>query len=115
MAAVAYDLTIEQGATFALVVAVLNEDGTVKPLTGYNAAMQIRADPASVPLVTYALNSQLFINALAGKVMVEVLAEETATYGWTRGLYDLEITSPAGVVSRLAQGRVRVSKEITRT
>lgn len=115
MSATVTDLTIEQGATYLLLVQVLLPNGDVRDLTDYTAEMQIRASVGSTdPLVTLTLDDGLYINGTEGRVLVEIPAEQTAAYQWTRAVFDLEVTSPDGVVFRLAQGRVRVSKEVTR-
>jgi hypothetical protein len=39
---------------------------------------------------------------------------ETSLWDWTSAVYDLEITSPEGKVTRLDSGRVSVSRQVTR-
>lgn len=47
-----------------------------------------------------------------GRIFVQMSPEQTAPL--ESGVYDLEITSPDGQITRLLEGKVRVSSEVTR-
>lgn len=116
MAAASYDFEIEQGATLLKPIVWKDSAGTAVNLTGYTAKMQIRKSVSSedVLLELSTVNSKLSITANTGTITMIFSAATTEAIDWSRGKYDLELTSSTGVVTRLLEGEITVSKEITR-
>ena len=116
MAAASYDFEIEQGATLSKSFVWKSSDGVVIPLTSYTARMQIRASVSSpdILLELSTSNGLISITPNEGKITLTVGPTTTAAITWSRGKYDLELTSPAGVVTRLLYGDITISKEVTR-
>lgn len=116
MPAIKYDFEIEQGADFSLAFRRKGDDGDPIPLTGFTARMQVRANVASntVLLELTTENERLVIDENDGRVTIALDAETTAAVNWRRGVYDLELVSPGGSVTRLVEGAITVSKEVTR-
>jgi hypothetical protein len=110
-----YDLTIQQGATFRRQFRWL-ADGDPVDLTGFAARMQIRRSVKAVDVLVDATtaNGLLTIAALAGEVTVELPATLTAGISAVSGVYDLEMVDPGGFVTRLLEGDVTFSPEVTR-
>lgn len=116
MAAAQYDFEIEQGATLLKPIVWKDSAGVAVNLTGYAAKMQVRQS-ASSPDVLLELsntNGKLTITPLTGTVTMVFSATTTAAIDWKRGKYDLELTSADGTVTRLLEGEITVSREITR-
>jgi hypothetical protein len=116
MAAGVYNFTIEQGTTVAIDFAYQTAAGVAIPLTGYTARMQARetvSSPVAVIDATIA-NGQLTINEAGGIVSLGLTATVTAALDFRTAAYDLEIVSGAGVVTRLVQGTITLSREVTR-
>jgi hypothetical protein len=115
--AVSYNTVIDQGANWFLTVTYENPNGTPINLTGYSAALQLRSlpsDPTAVLTLTTA-NSGITITALTGVVAIQATATQTRAIDEGTYYYDLEITDTfTGVVTRLVQGQVVVSPEVTR-
>lgn len=111
MAALTYDLAIEQGATFRLVVPVLDDHGAGVDLTGWAARGQIRETHSSVA-VLYRLGEHISLSG--SNLILEIPGDDTAVWAWSEGVYDIELVNPAGDTARLIQGRVKVSPEVTR-
>jgi len=111
MAAGSYNFTIEQGATFDRTVTV-QENGAAMNLTGYTPRMQVRSTHDSSSIV---LTVTCSISDGTGGV-IRLQASATTTAGVEEGIYvyDLEIESSAGVVTRLMQGNATVTPEVTR-
>ena len=110
------ELTIEQGATFTVDLSVTDEAGDPINLTGYTARMSIKRDvretAALMQLSTD--NARIIITALTGRVTMYLTAEETAAITiWSRGVYDFELISAGGSVTRLIEGAVMVSANVT--
>jgi hypothetical protein len=86
-------------------------------LTGCTAALQLRSlpnDPTAALTLTTA-NGGITLTALTGNIAVSATATQTRAIDEGYYYYDLEITATAtGVVTRIAQGQILVSAEITR-
>lgn len=104
------ELLLYQGDSYAAGVIVRNSDGTPADITGYTALAQIRrasadTDPVIAAEFTTAVTSPL-INISLTPAQTVALAGQ---YQW-----DLQIVSPADVVTTILAGRVRVTAEISR-
>lgn len=110
------DIVIEQGATFRLPCTWKDENGTPVDLSLYTAQMQIREEIASsAALISLSSGTgEIELGAALGTILVTIPATTTATFTWTQGVYDLELTDLTGGVTRLLQGVVIVSPEVTR-
>lgn len=110
------NITIEQGATFNPVLTWKDQAGTPIDLTGYTAQMQIRSDHASTTVIHEAstTNNELVLGGVNGTVTFDIPATTTAAFTFDEGVYDLELTSASGVVTRLVEGTVYLSPEVTK-
>jgi hypothetical protein len=105
-------------------VAYKVSDGSIAPksdlgpvnLTGCTARMHIRAKQAdATPLLTLTTeNSRITLGGIAGTTDLFISNDGTTAITWTAGVWDLEIEHPSGDVTRLAEGSIAVSKEVTR-
>lgn len=109
-------LQIYQGATFRKRLRWLNADQTPIDLTGCTARMQVREEVEStaVLLELTTENGRIVLGSTAGTVDLDVDPVTTAGITWGGGAWDLEIIHPGGDVTRLAQGSICVSPEVTR-
>jgi hypothetical protein len=115
MPASTYNLSIEQGATFRLALVWKDSEGDPVDLTGYTARMQIRPAVASTEvLLSLTSGSGITLGGATGAVNVLATAAQTAAIDSKKGVYDLELQSADGTVTRLLQGVVIVSPEVTR-
>ena len=111
MAAGTYNFVLDQGATFTRQLTV-KDDGSVMNLTGYSVASKMRSTHASGTVVgTFTCTIS---NATGGIITMSMTS--TTTGGIEEGIYvyDLEMTSGSGVVTRLMEGTVTVNPEVTR-
>lgn len=126
MRAGTYNFTCEQGATFTRLIELEEPDLIADPtgntfvpidISGYTARMHIRRTlESSTPMISLTTeNNRLVVNPgdADNQVAITLTDEETSTLT-TSGVYDLEIESPDGVVSRVLQGAVTLSPEVTR-
>lgn len=118
MAAGVADLYIEQGTTFARTLTL--SDGTNPiDLTGYTARGQIRAGATSATIIA---SFTFVITPLTGTIVMSLTADETsaiATTGdkyssLTKYYYDVEIEDAVGTVTRILNGQITVSPEVTK-
>lgn len=108
------DIEIEQGATFNLVFLYQDENGAAINLTGMTARMQLRrtynSPTALISLTTE--NSRITIDALLGKITLNIDAVTTATLTGS-GVYDLELVNGSNV-SRILEGSYKICAEATK-
>jgi hypothetical protein len=111
-----FDLTINQGATFELTVTWKDSAGTAINLTGYTARMQVRETYSSATSVVSLTNGAgIPLGGAAGTIAIVISATTPAGLPAPfSGVYDLELVSAAGVVTRLLQGAATVTPEVTR-
>ena len=111
MAAGTYNFIVEQGATFTRQLTV-KENNSVMDLTGYSVASKMRSThDTSTVAGTFTCTVS---NASGGIITVAMTSSVTADIEEGIYVYDLEITSGAGIVTRLLQGEVTVNPEVTR-
>ena len=112
------DLVIEQGADWQQIFYLFAPGSSTVPLdlTGYTANMHIRTTVAAVaPIIALnTSNGRIVITPLAGKIALQLLAEDSAALSVGYAVYDLMLTSSSGTVSRLVQGGVTLSLSVTR-
>jgi hypothetical protein len=116
MAAGTLDFTIEQGATFNLVL-TWEVNGTPVNVTGYTARLQARVDieeTETVLSMTTDAGGGITLGGAAGTITLNRTATQTALLPAGGYVYDLELVSGAGVVTRLVQGDLSISPEVTR-
>lgn len=126
MRAGTYNFTCEQGSTFTRLIELEEPDLLADPtgetfvpinIEGYTARMQIRRTiDSSTTLVSLTTeNGGLTVNPADpdNQILISMSDAVTASIS-TSGVYDLEIESPDGTVSRILQGTVTLSPEVTR-
>ena len=116
MAAGEYNLTIEQGATFSRVITWTNSAGTQIDLTDYSVASQIRYKHSSeTAIVDFTATITDDVN---GEITISLTDTQTSALNpntsASKYVWDMELTSSGGQVTRLLEGSVEVSPEVTR-
>lgn len=107
--AIKANLFIDQGATFATKLLLNNADGAAVDLTGYSANSQIRKHYTS----SNSVNFNVAV-ANAGHVTLSLTANATANIAAGRYVYDVELSDPQGRISRIVEGIITVSPNVTR-
>ena len=110
-----YNSTIDQGSDWYLTLVYQNSAGTAINLTGYTANMQLRLTVNSATAaLTLSTASGITITGATGTIAIRATAVQTAALTAQNYVYDLEIVSSGGVITRLIQGTLTVSAEVTR-
>lgn len=87
---------------------------TPQDLTGYTARMTIRDRAGGTELVALtSADSEILLDVAAFTITLALSAAVTAAFTWTKGVYDLELVSSTGRVTRILSGTVTLSKEVT--
>ena len=111
MAAGTYNFIVEQGATFNRILTV-KENNSAMNLTGYSVASKMRSTHDSSTVVgTFTCTIS---NASGGEITMSMTSSTSSAIEEGIYVYDLEITSGSGTVTRLLQGEVTVNPEVTR-
>ena len=104
------NIVIDQGTDFATTVSLTNAEGAQLDLTGMSAASQIRKTYSSS-------NSTAFTTALAnnnGTLTLSLNNSVTSSLSAGRYVYDVELTDGSSVKSRILEGMVTVTPEVTK-
>jgi len=115
-----YNITIDQGTTFVLVITYADSANAPINLTGFTARMQARAKYTSPnpPLfdvsTTIVSGTGIVLGGVAGTITVTLTATVTAALVAGQYVYDLELLSGGGIVTRLIEGRCLISPEVTK-
>ena len=126
MAAGKYSFTIEQGATFQLELQYKDANNDPIDLTYYGGRMQIRPSVADSTVLLQLSSSKSADGSgldfsgsngmtppASGSIGVYISAVSSSALNFSEAVYDLEIYS-GSFVTRLLEGKVRLSKEVTR-
>jgi len=112
------NLTMYQGASFDYNLVWNTTEGTVTTpvdLTNWSARMQMRTSyNSSETALNLTSGTGITLGGTAGSVLIEATATQTAAIGAGPYVYDLELVSPASVVTRLVEGTIIVDPEVTR-
>jgi hypothetical protein len=107
---------IPQGSTWTQTLTWKDSTGAAKSLAGYTAAMQLRKtyDGTAAFTLTSSPAAGLTIPSGGTTGEIQIAMTATQTHGLTPGfyVYDLEITS-GGIVTRLIEGQLTVTPEVT--
>ena len=111
-----YNITCQQGATFQRQITWTDSAKDPYDLTTYTARMQVR-ETASANTVIISLtteNSRIVLGNTAGTIDLLIPAANTTTLTPGQYVYDLELVSGGGEVTRLLEGNFKVTAEVTR-
>jgi hypothetical protein len=108
--AIKANLVIDQGTDFSATIDVTDSDGNAFDLTNYTSASQMRKSYASTTAYDFVTSD----NNSLGQISLQMSSNTTNQIDPGRYLYDVEITSSGGQVSRVVEGIVTVSPGITR-
>lgn len=116
MALVVRDIIIEQGSDFERHFRWKGADGLYIDLTGWTARMQVRTSFSAPTAVLNATTENGMISlTAAGDILIHVPNATTALLtAPMKGVYDLELVSPGGKVTRFLEGTARVTPEVTK-
>lgn len=104
------NLVIDQGTDFEAFIDLEDAVGETYDLTDYTVASQMRKNYASSAATTFTASH----NGSGGKITLALTSSVTADLEPGRYLYDVEITSPGGTISRVIEGIATVTPGMTR-
>lgn len=106
------ELTIDQGATFETTLDLIADDGSAINVAGYVFSGQIRKS-------YYSLNSTANLdisisNSANGNVVISLNSATTANIAAGRYLYDVKMIDTANTTTRILEGVVTVTPQVTK-
>lgn len=104
------NLVVDQGATYSTSITITDDNDNIYDLTGYTGAAQMRKHYTSSNATSFSVS----LEAQTGIVTLSLTAGQTANLTAGRYVYDVEITSSSNVVSRILEGIVTVTPNVTR-
>lgn len=108
--AIKANLVVDQGSSFTAAIDLADTGGGVFNLTGYTVAAQMRKNYTSSVATTFVTSH----TGVLGKINLVLSATTTAAIEPGRYLYDVEITSSGGTITRVVEGIVTVTPGMTR-
>ena len=110
-----YDILVDQGSTLNRALFLKTSAKRAIPLTGYTGRMHIREySDSSVILKTLTTeNEEIIIDEALGRVDIFLPPSDTETLDAKNYVYDLELESPDGEVTKVVSGKLTVRSEIT--
>jgi hypothetical protein len=133
MAAGKYSFILEQGATINFEVQYKDSNNLPINLSGYSGRMQFRDSFADTPNSTIYLTLSSSLNPdgtglnfsgsngttspISGSIGIYIAACTSSALTFNTAYYDLELYSGSGncpITTRLLEGQVRLSQEVTR-
>ena len=110
--AIIANLYIDQGTDFTITVDVTDAAGDVLDLTSYSALAQVRKTYSSSSAAVAFTTS---ISEALGQVTLSLNDTQTKALEAGRYVYDLNITSPGGVTTRVVEGQAVVTPGVSRS
>jgi hypothetical protein len=106
------NIIIEQGTDFSSTITVQDVDGTITDLTGYTSAAQIRKHYSSNTAINFVTSFES--PRSSGQITLTLSRIQTSNMESGRYVYDVELTNSANTRSRLVEGLVTITPEVTR-
>jgi len=104
------NLVVDQGTDFSSFVTLEDTAGATVDLTGYTAAGMIRRTYLSTTKVDFTTSIP---DPTTGEIKIQLASSVTGAMKAGRYVYDLEITSSGGAVSRVVEGQLEVNPGVT--
>ena len=102
------NLVIDQGTTYSVTINLDDENGDPLNIGGYSSRAQMRKHYTSSNAVT-------FSTALAnGELTLSLTANQTSNIVSGRYVYDAELIDASGNVTRIVEGIITVTPEVSR-
>tara|TARA_B100000902_G_C27196347_1_gene856686 strand:- start:335 stop:685 length:351 start_codon:yes stop_codon:yes gene_type:complete len=107
------NIVVDQGSDFSTTITVRDNSGAVVNLTNYIGAAQIRKHYTSTTATS--MNVVFETPRENGQVSLKLTRMQTKALAEGRYVYDVEVTDSANTRSRLVEGIVTVTPQVTRS
>jgi len=103
------NLVVDQGTSFFTSFTVNDDGGSPIDFTGYTGTAQMRKYYTSSNSISFTVNANN-----TGGVTLSLSSNATANLVAGRYVYDVEMVAPANTTSRIVEGIVTVTPQVTR-
>lgn len=107
--AIKANLLIDQGSSYSTTINLLDDNGDPVALTGYTANAQLRKTYTSLTATTFSVT----LGESDGTVELSLTANATSNLTPGRYVYDVLLTNPSSIKSRIVEGIVTVTPRVT--
>lgn len=115
MSAATKNVIIDQGADWFITFTYKDNTDSPINLTNFSSHLQLRTSyDASTAALSLSSGNGITITPLLGKIEVHATATQTGAIASGDYVYDLEITSSSGIITRIVQGIAVVRPQVTR-
>lgn len=108
--AIKANIIIDQGTDFAAIIDLETTSSTPYNLVGHTVAAQMRKNYSSSTATTFSCSH----SGASGQISITLNKNATVILEPGRYLYDIEITSSSGTVTRVVEGTATVTPGMTR-
>ena len=105
------NITIDQGSDFSTSVNINDASGDPINLFGYTAISQIRKSYTSLTAVNFTVS---YDNANSGSISLSLSSNASANMAAGRYVYDILLTDPELVITRVSEGIVTITPRVSR-
>jgi hypothetical protein len=111
-----YDIIADQGATFMRTIFLKSSKKAPISLTNYTGRMHIRETVYDTDIIEAqtTANGRITIVASAGSITILIPPLDMEQIAPATYVYDLEVESPQGEVTRVVYGKFTVRPEVTK-
>ena len=113
MPAARHDIVIEEGADWQITFTYLDKVGAAISTSGFSARLKVKESIGGTLIDSLVSGGEITLGGSNGEYVIGVAASVTAYYDFDWGVYELEIVTAGGVVTRLVEGRVEFRREVT--
>lgn len=104
------NLVVDQGTDFSSFITLEDTSGAIVDLTGYTAAGMVRRTYKSSTSISFTTSIP---DPTSGEIKIQLDSNTTSAMKAGRYVYDVEITSSGGAVSRVVEGQLEVNPGVT--
>jgi hypothetical protein len=105
---------VDQASNFIFTIQYKDPNGNPINLTSFDVRMDIKSTPGSKKiLASCIIGDGLEVDPEIGRIDVNVSANKTKLIAYPKSAYDLVIESPSGIITRLLEGYLEVSRAVT--
>lgn len=108
--AIKANLVVDQGSTFVTTLNLTDADDNPLDLTSYTGAAQFRKHYTSSNSTSFSVQ----LGGTTGVLTLSLTANATANVTAGRYLYDVELTDSSSAITRVVEGIVTITPNITR-
>ena len=114
MSAGKYNINVEQGTTYSVRFTYKDDTNNPVDLTDYTAQIQFReTKDATTTIYDSSTGGDITLGGVDGTIDLSINTATTTAFDFDNCVYDLELTLDNETI-RLIEGRVYLSKEVTR-